>query len=99
MQETWSNKLNGKSIVTTSRRLPDRRIKTIETQTSKKPTATIHHYSTDGDEVILEEYADTAAKGQPVRVSRLYYERYYHLVKIWVSSPDGNFEVDNFYTR
>ncbi len=99
MKETWSNKLNGKSIVTTSRRLPDGRIKTIETQTAKKPTATIHRYSTDGDEVILEKYADTAAKGQPVRVTHLYYERYYHLVKIWVSSTDGNFEVDNFYTR
>ena len=99
MQETWSNKVNGKLIATTSRRLPDGRIKSIETQTSKKPTAIILRYLADGDEVLREEYADTAAQGQPVRITQLYYERYYHLVKARISSPDGNFEVDNFYTR
>jgi hypothetical protein len=52
------------------RRLPDGRIKTIETQAAERPTATISSYSTDGDEVMAR-----------------------------ISSPDGNFEVDNFYRR
>jgi hypothetical protein len=99
MQETFSNKMNGQLTVTSSRRLPDGRIKTIETQAAERPTATICRYSTDGDEVIREEYADTAAKGQPVRTAHLYYEQYYHLLKVRISTSDGNFEVDNFYRR
>jgi hypothetical protein len=99
MQETLSNKVTGELTVTTSRRLPDGRIKAIRTQPSERPTATIFSYPPDGDEVIREEYADTVARGQPVRITHLYYERYYNLVKVRISSRDGTFEVDNFYRR
>jgi hypothetical protein len=99
MQETLNNKINGKITGTISRRLPDGRIKTIQTQPSEKPITTIYRYSADGDEVIREEYADTAAQGKPVRIAHLYYEEYYNLVKVRLSSPDGTFEVDNFYRR
>ena len=82
MQETLNNKINGKLTGTTSRRLPDGRIKTIQTQPAEKPTTTIYRYSADGDEVFREEYADTAAQGRPVRITDLYYEEYYNLVKV-----------------
>jgi hypothetical protein len=99
MQETLTNKITGKLTVTTSRRLPDGRIKTIQTQPSERPTTTIVSYPADGDEVIRDDYADTAAQGRPLRIAHFYYERYYHLVKVSITSRDGMFEVDNFYKR